>query len=32
MYSLFQFQMSKKEREVCEFETDLKKFIVCALI
>ena len=29
-----QFQMSirKKEREVCEFEMDLKNFFVCALI
>ena len=24
-YSLFQFQMSKKEREICEFEMDFKK-------
>ena len=28
----FQFQMSKKEREICEFEMDLKNFFVCALI
>ena len=24
-YLLFQFQMSKKEREICEFETDFEK-------
>ena len=24
--------MSKKEREICEFEMDLKNFFVCALI
>ena len=23
----FQFQMSKKEREICEFETDLNNFL-----
>ena len=23
MYLLFQFQMSKKEREICEFEMDV---------
>ena len=27
----FQFQMSKKEREICKFEMDLKNFFVCAL-
>ena len=27
-----QFQMSEKEREICEFEMDLKCFLVCALI
>ena len=34
MYLSFQFQMSKKKRElpVCEFEMDLKNFFVCALI
>ena len=26
------FQMRKKEREICEFEMDLKNFIVCTLI
>ena len=26
-----QFQMSEKEREICEFEMDLKCFLVCAL-
>ena len=31
-YLSFQFQMSKKEREICEFEMDLKNFFVCALI
>ena len=31
-YLLFQFQMSKKEREICEFEMNLKNFFVCALI
>ena len=25
-------QMSKKEREICEFEMDLKNIFVCALI
>ena len=28
----FQFQMSEKEREICEFEMDLKNFFVCTLI
>ena len=28
----FQFQMSKKEREICEFETNLNNFFVCTLI
>ena len=28
----FQFQMSKKEREIYEFEMNLKNFFVCALI
>ena len=28
----FQFQMSKKEREICEFQRDLNNFCVCALI
>ena len=32
MYLSFQFQMSKKEREICEFEMDLKNLFVCALI
>ena len=32
MYLSFQFQMSKKEREVCEFEMGLNNFFVCALI
>ena len=27
----FQFQMSKKESQICEFEMDLKNFFVCAL-
>ena len=27
-----QFQMSEKEREICEFEMDSKCFLVCALI
>ena len=31
-YLAFQFQMGKKEREMCEFEMDLKNFFVCALI
>ena len=26
-----QFQMSKKERKICEFEMDLKNLFVCAL-
>ena len=26
------FVMSKKEREICKFEMNLKKFFVCALI
>ena len=26
----FQFQMSKKEREICEFQLDLNNFCVCA--
>ena len=25
MYLLFQFQMNKEEREICEFEMDYKK-------
>ena len=29
MYLLFQFQMSKKEREICEFEMDFKKAFFC---
>ena len=28
----FQFQMSKKEREICKFEMDLNNFFVCAII
>ena len=32
MYLLFQFQMSKKERELCKMEMDLKNCFVCALI
>ena len=28
----FQFEMSKKEREICELEMDLKNFFVCALM
>ena len=28
----FQFQMSKKEREICEFQIDLNNFCVSALI
>ena len=28
----FQFQMIKKEREICEFQIDLNNFFVCALI
>ena len=31
-YLSFQFQMSKKEREICEFEMDLKDIFVCTLI
>ena len=31
-YPWFQFQMSKKERKICEFEIDLNNFCVCALI
>ena len=26
------FQMSKKEREICEFEMDLKNIFFCTLI
>ena len=29
VFLLFQFQMSKKEREICEFEMDLNNFCVC---
>ena len=29
---IIQFQMSKRERKICEFEMDLKNFFVCALI
>ena len=29
MYLLFQFQMSKKDREICEFKMDLKKLLFC---
>ena len=28
-YLSFQFQMIKKEREICKFEMDLKNFFVC---
>ena len=28
----FQFQMNKKERKRCEFETDLKNFFACPII
>ena len=28
-YLSFQFQMSKKEREICEFEMDLKNLFAC---
>ena len=28
----FQFQMRKKEREICEFDMDLNNFYVCTLI
>ena len=31
-YLSFQFQVNKKEIEICEFEMHLKKFFVCALI
>ena len=31
-YLSFQFQMNNKEREICEFEMDLKNFLVCTLI
>ena len=31
-YLSFQFQMSEKEREICDFEMDLKNFFVCTLI
>ena len=31
-HKLLQFQMTKKEREIWEFKTDLKNFFVCALI
>ena len=30
MYLLFQFQMNKKEREICEFEVDFKKSFLLA--
>ena len=30
--NVFTVSMSKKEREICEFETDLNIFFVCALI
>ena len=30
-YLMLQFQMSKKEREICEFELDLKNCFVCVL-
>ena len=32
MYLSFQFQMSKKEREICEFKMDVNDCFVCALI
>ena len=32
MYLLFQLQMSKKEREICEFKMPLNNYFVCALI
>ena len=32
MYLSFLFQMSKKEREICKFEIDLKNLFVCAPI
>ena len=28
MYLLFQFQMNKEEREICEFEMDYKKSLM----
>ena len=28
----FQLQMNKKEREICEFEMNFKKYFVCGLI
>ena len=28
MYLLIQYQMSKKEREICQFEMDLKNFLL----
>ena len=31
-YLSFQFQMNNKEREIREFEMDLKIFFVCTLI
>ena len=31
-YLSFQFQMSKKGREICKFEMHLKNFFVCTLI
>ena len=31
-YLQFQFQMRKKEREICEFQMDLNFFFVCSLI
>ena len=31
-YLSSKFQMSKKEREICEFEMDLMSLFVCALI
>ena len=30
MYLSFQFQMNKKEREICEFEVDFKKSFLLA--
>ena len=32
MYLSFQFQIRKKEREICEFEMNLKNCFVCAVI
>ena len=29
MHLSIQFQMSKKEREICELEMDFKKFFFC---